>query len=183
MNRFAYGLYLGMIATAAFGVVGCKRLVHSKAKDACTLLTDAEIESAMKLKVTSHKGEDNSCEWVLGSGAQTGTVGLMKSSKGAEAVLNSTLGEGTPVVGVGDSAKWLGGMMPILVVHTKGEIYRLSVMSPPLMTPESASTKTVVVDRRQTGPGTTLEKDAVSFDWPQLQSGAVVLAKAFIARL
>ena len=73
--------------------------------------------------------------------------------------------------------------MPILVVHAKGEIYRLSVMSPPLMTPESATTKTVVVERRQTGTGSTIEKDAVSFDWPKLESGAVVLTKACIGRL
>ena len=183
MDRFAHGVCVGMVATAAFGLFGCKKLVHSKAKDPCALLTDAEIESAMKLKVTSHKGEEGNCEWVLGSGAQTGSVSLMKSSKGAEVVLNSTLGKGTPVAGVGESAMWLGGMMPILVVHAKGEIYRLSVMSPPLMTPDSASTKTVVLDRHQTGNGTTLEKDAVSFDWPKLESGAVELSKAFLARL
>jgi hypothetical protein len=183
MNRRAYGLFLGLLAMAAFGALGCKKLLHAKGKDPCALLTDAEIESAMKLKVTSHKGDETGCEWVLGSGAQTGLVGLMKSSRGAEAVLNATLGKGTPVAGVGDSATWLGGMTPVLVVNAKGDIYRLSVMSPPLMTPESASTKTVVVERHTTGPGATIEKDAVSFDWPLLESGAVTLSKAFIGRL
>jgi hypothetical protein len=182
MNRRVNALYLGILALAVFGALGCKKLVHAKAKanDTCGLLTDAEIESAMKLKVSSHKGDADSCEWVLGSG--TGLVGLMKSSKGAEAVLNGALGTGTPVAGVGDSAMWLGGMTPILVVHTKGEIYRLSVTSPPLMTPQSASTKTVVVERHQAGSG-TIEKQAISFDYPELESGAVVLAKAFIGRL
>ena len=171
------------IATAALGPLGCKGLAHAREKDPCSLLTDAEIESAMKLKVTSHKGEKEGCEWVLGAGAQSGMVTLMKSSKASEAILNATLGTGTPVAGVGDSATWLGGMMPILVVHAKSEIYRLSVMSPPLMTPESASTKTVVVERHQTGPGGSLEKSAVSFDWPKLESAAVVLSKTFIGRL
>ena len=183
MNRYAQVLYPVLLVTAASGLFGCKKLLHAAPKDMCALLTEAEIESAMKLKVTSHKGDQDSCSWTLGSGAQAGLVTLMKSSKGAEAVLNATLGAGTPVAGVGDSAMWLGGMMPILVVHAKREIYRLSVMSPPLMTPESATTKTVVVERRQTGTGSTIEKDAVSFDWPKLESGAVVLTKAFIGRL
>ncbi|MDB4994669.1 MAG: hypothetical protein JWM74_2101 [Myxococcaceae bacterium] len=184
MNGRTCGLYLGILAAVTFGALGCKRVSHStaKGKDTCGLLTDAEIESAMKMKVTSHKGDPDSCEWVLGTGAQVGLVGLMKSSKGAEAVLNSALGAGTPVAGVGDSAMWLGGMTPVLVVHAKGEIYRLSVTSPVLMTPQSASTKTVVVERRQVGSG-TMEKQAVSFDWPDLESGAVVLSKAFIGRL
>ncbi|MDB5219703.1 MAG: hypothetical protein JWO86_7630 [Myxococcaceae bacterium] len=172
-----------VLGAALFGALGCKRLGHAAKKDPCTLLTDAEIEAAMKLKVTSHKGDGDSCEWQLGSGAQSGIVGLMKSSAGAEAILNGTLGKGTPVAGVGDSASWLGGMTPILVVHAKGDIYRLSVTSPPLMTPDSASTKTTVVDRHKTTSGGTLETDAVSFDWPKLESGAVVLSKAFIARL
>jgi hypothetical protein len=175
-------LYFG-IATAALGLVGCKKLLHGGEKDLCSLLTNAEIESAMKLKVASHKGEKDSCEWTLGGGAQSGMVTLMKSSTGAEAILNATLGTGTPVAGVGDSATWLGGAMPILVVHAKSEIYRLSVMSPPLMTPESASTKTVVVERHSTGPGASLEKSAVSFDWPKLESAAVVLSKTFLGRL
>ena len=176
-------LFLGITATAALGLGGCKKLVHGRDKDPCSLLTDAEIASAMKLAVTSHKGEKDSCEWTLGSGAQGGMVTLLKSSKGAEAILNATLGTGTPVAGVGDSATWLGGALPILVVHAKGEIYRLSVMSPPLMTPESATTKTVVVDRQKTASGGTLEKSAVSFDWPKLESAAVVLSNTFIGRL
>ena len=181
MNRRA--LYLGMLVTAVLGLGGCKKLLRSASKDPCALLTDAEIESAMKLKVSSHKGEEDNCEWTLGEGAQSGMVTLMKSSSGAEAVLNATLGKGTPVAGVGDSAMWLGGMMPILVIHAKGDIYRLSVMSPPLMTPDSASIKTQVVEKHTTATGTTLEKDAVSFDWPKLQAGAVVLSKAFLGRL
>lgn len=177
------GLRYGILALLALELGGCKKLLHAGKKDLCALLTDAEIESAMKLKVVSHKGDKDTCEWVLGGGAQSGRVTLMKSSKGAEAILNATLGTGTPVSGVGDSATWLGGMMPILVVHTKGEIYRLSVMSPPLMTPESASTKTVVVERHVTGPGGSLEKSAVSFDWPKLESAAVALSNTFIGRL
>jgi len=171
------------LAAAALATAGCKRLGHPAAKDTCTLLTDAEIESAMKLKVASHKGDKDSCEWTLGSGAQSGIVNLMKSSAGAEAILNGTLGKGTPVAGVGDSAMWLGGMTPILVVHAKGEIYRLSVSSPPLMTPDSASTKTTVVNRHTTTSGGTIGTDAVSFDWPKLEAGAIVLSKAFIGRL
>ena len=73
--------------------------------------------------------------------------------------------------------------MPILVVKAKGDIYRLSVTSPPLMKPESATSKTVVLEKRQTGPNTTLEKDAVSIDFPKLEAGAVTLAKVFIGRL
>lgn len=137
----------------------------------------------MGLKVASRKQDDDGCEWNLGGGVEVGMVGLMKSSEGAEVVLNATLGKGTPVAGVGDSAMWLGGMMPILVVHAKGDIYRLSVMSPPLMTADSATSKTVVLEKKQTGPNTTLEKDAVSIDFPKLQGGAVTLAKTFIGRL
>src|SRR5450432_244448 len=139
-------LYFGIVTTTVFGLCGCKKLLHPASKDSCALLTDAEIESAMKLKVTSHKGEDDSCSWGLGGGAQSGLVSLMKSSSGAELVLNATLGKGAPVEGVGDSATWLGGMTPIMVVHTNGDIFRLSVMSAPLMTPDSASTKTTVVE-------------------------------------
>ncbi len=182
-SRIHVGYLVVVLAMAASGALGCKRLVHGAKKDTCALLTDAEIESAMKLKVTSHKGDGDSCEWQLGSGAQSGIVGLMKSSAGAEAILGGTLGKGTPVAGVGDSASWLGGMTPILVVHAKSEIYRLSVTSPPLMTPDSASTKTTVVNRQKTTSGGTLETDAVSLDWPKLEAGAVVLAKTFIGRL
>jgi hypothetical protein len=183
-SRIHVGYLVIVLATATSGALGCKRLVgHAAKKDLCALLTDAEIESAMKLKVTSHKGDGDSCEWQLGSGAQSGIVGLMKSSAGAEAILGGTLGKGTPVAGVGDSASWLGGMTPILVVHAKSEIYRLSVTSPPLMTPDSASTKTTVVNRHKTTSGGTLETDAVSFDWPKLEAGAVTLSKAFIGRL
>ena len=182
MNRRTQ-LYFGTLATALLGLCGCKKLLHPASKDSCALLTDQEIESAMKLKVVSHKGEDDNCSWVLGGGVQSGLVSLMKSSSGAELVLNATLGKGVPVEGVGDSATWLGGMTPILVVHTNGDIYRLSVMSAPLMTPDSASTKTTVVERHKTGPGATVELQAVAFDWPKLESGAVVLSKAFIARL
>lgn len=186
MTRHTYGLYLGIALAALVGLGGCKKLIGAATggpKDMCALLTDAEIESAMKLKISSHKGEKENCEWTLGSGAQTGMVTLMKSSTGAEAVLNATLGKGTPVTGVGDSAMWLGGMMPIMVVNAKGEIYRLSVMSPPLMTPDSASTKTVVLEKHQNANGTTTEKDGVSFDWPKLEAAAVVLSNAFIGRL
>jgi hypothetical protein len=51
------------------------------------------------------------------------------------------------------------------------------------MTPDSASTKTTVVERHKTASGGTVGTDAVSFDWPKRQSGAVVLSKAFIGRL
>ena len=184
MNRRA--LYLGILAAAVLGLGGCTKLLRKatgSTPDVCALLKDAEIESAMSLKVASHKGDGDSCEWTLGDTTDPGMVTLMKSSEGAEAVLNATLGKGTPVAGVGDSAMWLGGMMPILVVKAKGDIYRLSVMSPPLMKPESATSKTVVLEKRQTGPNTTLEKDAVSIDFPKLEGGAVTLAKAFIGRL
>ena len=152
MNRRTH-LYLGILATAVFGLCGCKRLLRPASKDSCALLTDQEIESTMKLKITSHKGDDDSCSWVLGGGAQSGLVALMKSSSGAELVLNATLGKGAPVEGVGDSATWLGGMTPIMVVHTNGDIYRLSVMSAPLMTPDSASTKTTGRRTSQDRPG------------------------------
>ena len=172
------------LATAVLGLGGCKKLLHGGSKDMCTLLTDAEIESAMKLKVASHKGDKDSCEWTLGGGAQSGLVSLMKSSTGAEAILNATLGKGTPVTGVGDSATWLGGFTPVLVVHAKGEIYRVTATSPPLMTADGgASVTTKVVERHQTASGGTLGTDAVSFDWPLLEAGSVALAKAFIGRL
>ena len=117
MKRSA--LYLGIFAAAVIGLGGCKKLLHKatgSSAGGCSLLTDAEIESAMGLKVASHKGEEDNCEWNLGSPSEPGMVSLMKSSAGAEAVLNATLGKGTPVAGVGDSAMWLGGMMPILVL-------------------------------------------------------------------
>jgi hypothetical protein len=183
-SRMHVGYLVIVLAAATSGALGCKRLVgHGAKKDMCGLLTDAEVESAMKLKVASHKGDGDSCEWQLGSGAQSGIVGLMKSSAGAEAILGGTLGKGTPVAGVGDSASWLGGMTPILVVHAKSEIYRLSVTSPALMTPDSASTKTTVVNRQKTTSGGTLETDAVSIDFPKLEAAAVTLSKAFIGRL
>jgi hypothetical protein len=177
-------LYLGIFAVAILALGGCKKLLHKatgSTADICALLTDAEIESAMSLKIVSHKGAEGNCEWNLGSPTEPGLVTLMKSSAGAEAILNATLGKGTPVAGVGDSAMWLGGMMPILVVHAKGDIYRLTVMSPPLM--KSMTSKTVVLEKHATGPNSTIEKDAVSLDFPQLLSGAETLAKAFIGRL
>jgi hypothetical protein len=186
MTRHTYGLYLGIALAALVGLGGCKKLIGAAGggpKDMCALLTDAEIEAALKLKVSSHKGDKDSCEWTLGSGALSGMAMLMKSSTGAEAVLNATLGKGTPVTGVGDSAMWLGGMMPIMVIHAKGDIYRLTVTSPPLMTPDSATVKTQVVEKHATANGGAIEKDAVSFDYPKLEAAAVTLANAFIARL
>ena len=142
MNRRA--LYIGILAAAVLGLGGCKKLLRKATgttPDICALLKDAEIESAMGLKVESHKGDEDSCEWNLGSPAEPGIVTLMKSSEGAEAVLNATLGKGTPVEGVGDSAKAAGlltaaspdkmnkGMVLLLLTLRAADLLRCGVLA------------------------------------------------------
>ena len=172
MTRPARLLCLAILVTASFQAAGCKKasepgsteaMTEAKSEGAlCSLLTDAEVEAATKLKVGEHHGDDVGCKWNIGGGAQSGFVSVMKSS---DALEKSAPRNAPPklVPGVGESAEWLGGATPTLVIRAKGGVYRLAVTSPPLMTAGSG--------------------ENASVDFPELKAAATTLGKALVGRL